>query len=436
MSLIHSASAECMKSELDLFTIPMTQHSIESYKYVETPPITAITKNGPLEFFIAGSGDTYVDLNRSLLYLTCKVTNTDGTDLAAGAAVGLINYPAATLFSQVDLSLGDKLISQSGSTYAYRAVLECLLNYSEPTLNSQFAAGLFRKDAAGRMDEADPNRDNEGLTWRSAYCERSRTFELMGHLHNDFAFQEKLLLNSVDMRIKLVRNKNEFVLMSSDPNPGYKLHILTALLYVKRRHVSPSVKLGHASALLQSNARYPLERVNVKVLSVPAGGRVSNQDNLFLGQVPKFIAIGFVHNEAFSGSYARNPFNFHHYDVESLNLSVDGVSYPSTPFRPLFPRQRCLREYFSLVEATDRGLRDQPLAISREDFSQGYCLFAFNLTPDESSGEYVSLIQSGHVRLDLRFRAPLPNTINIIVFAVFDNVLEINHKREVLMDYF
>ncbi|XP_036438335.1 uncharacterized protein F54H12.2-like [Colossoma macropomum] len=303
--------------------------------------------------------------------------------------------------------------------------------------------GIFYSGVGGHLRRSEPfafvphvQRDNEGLTWRSAYCERSRTFELMGHLHNDFAFQEKLLLNSVDVRIKLVRNKNEFVLMSSDPNPGYKLHILTALLYVKRIHVSPSVKLGHASALLQSNARYPLERVNVKVLSVPAGGRVSNQDNLFLGQVPKFIAIGFVHNEAFSGSYARNPFNFHHYDVESLNLSVDGVSYPSTPFRPLFPRQRCLREYFSLVEATDRGLRDQPLAISREDFSQGYCLFAFNLTPDESSGEHVSLIQSGHVRLDLRFRAPLPNTINIIVFAVFDNVLEIDHKREVLMDYF
>ena len=60
--------------------------------------------------------------------------------------------------------------------------------------------------------------------------------------------------------------------MSSDPNPGYKLPILSALMYVIRIHVSPSVKLGHASALLKSNAKYPLESVNVKVLRVPAVG--------------------------------------------------------------------------------------------------------------------------------------------------------------------
>ena len=48
-------SEECVKSELDLFTIPMTQMAIEN-TYVEVPPISAISDTAPLEFFIAGNG--------------------------------------------------------------------------------------------------------------------------------------------------------------------------------------------------------------------------------------------------------------------------------------------------------------------------------------------------------------------------------------------
>ena len=44
------------------------------------------------------------------------------------------NYPGATLFSQVDVSLGDRLISQGSNTYPYRCIIECLMNYDRQTL--------------------------------------------------------------------------------------------------------------------------------------------------------------------------------------------------------------------------------------------------------------------------------------------------------------
>ena len=48
MAFLHSLSAECTKSELDIFTLPYTQTSIEKDTYVEIPPLSAITDNGPL----------------------------------------------------------------------------------------------------------------------------------------------------------------------------------------------------------------------------------------------------------------------------------------------------------------------------------------------------------------------------------------------------
>ncbi len=54
MALFHNMSEECIKSELDLFTVPMTQTSIEKNTYVEIPPLSAITDSSPIEFLLRG----------------------------------------------------------------------------------------------------------------------------------------------------------------------------------------------------------------------------------------------------------------------------------------------------------------------------------------------------------------------------------------------
>ena len=124
----------------------MTQLSIEDKVYTEIMPLSAITENGPIEFFIPGDGEKYLDLNDNLQHLRAKITNADGTDLLNDAPVGLINYPLNTLFSQFDVTLGDRLISQSRATHTYRAMIKTLLNFSEDALKSQFSAGLYYKD--------------------------------------------------------------------------------------------------------------------------------------------------------------------------------------------------------------------------------------------------------------------------------------------------
>ena len=44
-------------------------------------------------------------------------------------------------------------------------------------------------------------------------------------------------------------------------------------------------------------------------------------------------------------------------------------------------------------------------------------------------------MKHGNVRLDLKFGTALPNTINIIAYAVFESVLEIDKSRNVIIDY-
>ncbi|XP_062835853.1 uncharacterized protein F54H12.2-like [Anolis carolinensis] len=435
MAFIHGCSEECTKSELDLFHIGATQTSIERSLYIEVPPLTALTEAAPLDFFIAGNGEDYMDLNNTLLYLTCKVVNEDGTNLPNDAAVGLVNYPIASIFSQLDVTLGDRLISQSNNCYPYRAYIESVLNYCEDTLATQFTAGLFYKDDAGEHESTELDGENDGFIKRATLGAGSRKIDLMGHLHADLFFQEKLLLNGVDVKIKLTRNKNAFCLMSNDANKRYKLHILSASLFVKKVKLTPGVRLGHAEALLTSNAKYPVDRVSMKVFSIPVGSRVSNQENLFLGQLPKQVVIGLVDNDSFSGAYNKNPFNFKHYDINFAALYLDGEQYPMKPFQPNFEEDNCVREYMSLVQTAGKHMKDSALLINREEYAKGYTLFAFDLTPDQECADHYSLIKTGNLRAELRFAKPLPTTVNMLVYGVFDNVIEINHRRNVLFDY-
>lgn len=435
MALVHHLSQECVKSELDLFTVPYTQTSIDKSLYVEIPPLSALSDTAPLEFYIAGNGEDYLDLNNTLLRLACKITKADNTDLDVNSPVSIINYPIATIFSQVDVSLGERLISQSSSTYPYRSLIEVLLNYGKETLESQFSAGMYFKDTAGNMDVGDPAGANEGLRQRCVYTRRSHVFELLGPLHSDIFFQEKLMLNGIDVKIKMIRASDRFCLMAGDANQ-YKLHLLEASLYVKKVKVSPDVKIGHAQALMTSNAKYPIERVAVKVYSIPRGLRVSNQENMFLGQLPKFVVIGLTDNDAFSGDYVKNPFNFKHFDANFIALYVDGEQIPSKPFQPNYANtHNSVREYYSLIQATGRHLKDKPLIIDRSDYSRGYTLYAFDLTPDQEAGDHFSLVKTGNMRLEMRFSVPLPDTVNLIIYAVFENVIEVSQQRAVLFDY-
>ena len=434
MALIHNQSTECMKSELDLFTVPMTQTSIEKNTYHEISPLAAITDTSPIEFFITGSSEDYIDLNNSYIQVQAKITKGDGANLAADAKVGFVNYPGTALFSQVDIILGDTLVSHASNTYPYRGMLECLLNYGQDTLNSQFETGLWAKDTAGHMDVTDPAGDNAGLTKRALYTAESRQVDIIAPIHADMFFQEKLLIHGVDIKIKFIRAKDEFCLMAAAADRGCKVKIIGASLYIKKVSVAPGVRLAHAKALTHTNLKYPIDRVCLKTVSIPVGSRECNHDNLFLGQIPKFLVICFIDNEAMTGSYTRNPYNFHHHDMEYLNIIADGRAYPGKPFQPSFATGQYVREYYQLYQATGRQLKDRGCAITRDDFGAGYTLFCFNLEPDEGCGNHVSLVKSGNVRVEARFRGALGRTVNMLCYAVYDSVIEVNNRRQVLVD--
>ena len=94
-----------------------------------------------------------------------------------------------------------------------------------------------------------------------------------------------------------------------------------------------------------------------------------------------------------------------------------------------------IRAYDSLFGGTGKLYRNEGLFISREDYGNGYALYAFDLTADLGKDDHFSLVRQGSVRVALKFVTALASTVTVVAYAKFENVIEVDRDRNVVFDF-
>ena len=430
-------SCECSKAELELFTVPPTNISMEKGIYVENMPISSLTNGNPIEFNISSS-EEYIDVGRTVLYIKVKITkNAKEEDITDGdAKVGPVNLWMHSLFSQVDVKLNGKLVTPSVNTYPYRAYLETLLSYGSDAKESQLTSELWYQDSAP-MDAINPHEENltnEGFVARGNLTAQSKSVEMIGRLHCDIFQQDRYLLNGMEMQVKLIPSKEKFHLMGD--GTAWTTVIEDACLYVRKVKLNPSIPVQHNKLLSQGKfAKYPIRRGVVTSFTISQNSLSTNKDNVIMGQLPRRMVVGMVSNSAFNGAMNACPFNFKNYDVNYVSLYVDGTQFPSKPLTPAFEDGQYLRSYMTLFEGTGMLHDNRGHGIDRANYKDGFALYAFDLTPDMAEGGHVDPIKHGTVRMELHFKKQLPETVNVIVYSEYDNLIQVDRVKNIVLDY-
>ena len=127
-----------------------------------------------------------------------------------------------------------------------------------------------------------------------------------------------------------------------------------------------------------------------------------------------------VNNESYTGNYKKNPFNFKHFDVREVAVYVN----EKTLLQPM--NLNFLEGYRSLFTTTGEINRDEGIGLSRREYSNGYSLIGFDLSTALCTGPHQELIKEGSIRITLEFAKALLNTITVLVYAEFDNVIKVN----------
>ena len=437
-AIIHRESKICAQSELDLFDVPPTLGQVEKITCIGYRPSSTLSDSDVIEFFVSGTGDEYIDLQGTKLHLQVKIQKQDGTPIplqAEGVAeVVPQNNFLHTMFSQLDVFLNEKLVSTSNNLYPYRAYLENLLNHGSDATDSHLTCALYYPETAGKLDTF--SNENTSISYRQRDAYRKEMFDMIGNLHSDMFHQNRYLLNNVDVKVRLMRSRNEFCLMSNTTTGKYKIIVHSATLFVHKVKVAPSLMLAHAQLLSKQPARYPFHRVEMKSFSIPIGTMAVNRDNLVLGQLPTHVIIGLVDADALNGNYKKNPFNFAHKNIDYLSLQVGSEQIPSSPLQPNFDEKLYIREYQQLLDALGYWHTDRGIEISRDTYPEGFTLFGFNLTPtSRQCSEAFNLLKQGNLQLNIKFKKALTASTSVICHMTFENMMEIDQSRNVMFDY-
>ena len=91
--------------------------------------------------------------------------------------------------------------------------------------------------------------------------------------------------------------------------------------------------------------------------------------------------------------------------------------------------------YQTLFSGINTLYQDVGNQIDRQEYEDGYSLFAFDLSPDLSFGTHFNLVKRSNPRLELQFGVALPTTVNVVVYSEFESILEVDGSHNILIDY-
>jgi hypothetical protein len=418
--------------ELDLFSTPPTQTSVNRVYYQDVRPLSQINgKDGPIDFHISNGGNDYIDLKKTRLYVKGKIVNsTDGSDVKVDAKLVPVQLLLHSLFNQIDVTLGDKLVSVSANTYSYKAYFQTLLSHGEAAKRGQLEAQLWTTETGNNLNSGDPaGQGNVGLQKRYAVTKESNVFDMEGPLAEDIFDIDKYLLNGVNITLKMYRNKPGFYLISDEQDPDFHFEILDIVIRVCKVAVDSGVLLAHNTALAKNTAKYPYKRRYCKMVTISPGHTTYVWDNMFNSFCPTRLLIGFGTAIATGGNVALNPYAFNIHPVSSITVYVDGETTAVKGLR--LSDSTFVSAFNNLFEVWDRS--DGDLGIHKENFGKGNALYAYEIEPF-SSGNYLSLLKSANVRMEVMFANALTTSYSVIVYAEFPALLEIDKTRAVYLE--
>lgn len=437
MSLIHPLSAPAAPECLELFKLPDTQTAVLKRYQVEVAPVSS-QPAGPLEFHIRTDSPEYCDLSEVKLYGRVRIVNENGSALIDTDVAYLVNLYAQTMFKQVDVKIGNQIISLPQQMYGYKVIIKNILMKSDASKTTQLDAQGYYKPPLGHMDTI---KDDEAplINKRSMLFSFSKWVDFEVLLDEECLKTGRYLLNNVDLSFKFTLAPYNQVIMAEAESKNYKFEISDAKLKIPMITVSPGVILGHANALKSGNALYPYTRVEMMNHSIAQGESNINIYNISRKTVPSRLVFGIVSADAFNGNYKKNPFNFKPYSITSVSVVVNDMVANGSPLDVNFNERsaggrKYVVAYNQMFDVTGTLGRDFGNGININDFKNGYTLFCYNLEPFTNPGKYFNLMRTGFVRMNIQLSKPLEETCVLIIYTEHQDMYQIDAARNVIVN--
>lgn len=446
--------------KLDLFRVPDIDYNYQNYRISTYSPIgTGIT---PLEFIVGGLED-FVDLTRSYFTIQLTLETATGKPIKADADdqsdanqvffVYPVNNFAHSLVKQLNVRLNGMLLSPQTDTYAYKAYIETLLNYTKQEgatlLAPQGWVNQINVPAkiASTNEGTDDKPNTTGWAWNATPVNAIKTFAKKFHEKAEVSLvlrpamelfhAPRLLIPQVEMKFQFSFHSQDFFLFGTKMTGKQAIVLKPSNLKMEfhccRVGLNPSVRQDLLTQRLTNNTMTPMVRSELRSYTFAGDTTRFQQDKIFSGRVPDRVIVGLVESTAFNGSLQMYPFAFQKFGVTRIRQVISGEEYPYSEALELNGTDgaKDLVGYFHLLQASGAVANSREFMITPEDwgYNNNCNLFMWcNVPSGNADGPRMNPRQAGDLRIDIDFNTAPGKNITVLVWGEFEAILQIDPK--------
>ena len=160
------------------------------------------------------------------------------------------------------------------------------------------------------------------FTRRMKMLSRPDGFMLYGKLGVDFFSTSELLYPNKEVRLRLIRARPTFYMISDNPNGSFG--IVDCSLYTRRIALKDHYHKKRMDMLAYSPVEFNYLETLAKTFFIPAIQNQFIQENIFNNAPVRRIAIAMNTNSAFTGSYNENPFWYQQFELRQSRILRGG----------------------------------------------------------------------------------------------------------------
>ena len=411
--------------------VPIVDDVLSSHEQ-EIYPTTSLDENC-IEFEFQTDRNYYVDLRQSFLALKLKFVKGRGYDTYESkekkkehkdesvvftetgddsdqeeevARVTYVNNIMHSIFPNVEVYINNQQIYNSNGLYAHKSYI-----------SNNFKAAISEYKGVLHCEGYDDEQDPEDIAnplpdpffrRRMKLLSRPDGFMLYGKLGIDFFSTSELLYPNMKSRLRLIRARPNFYMISDNPNVS--LGIVDCSLYTRCIALKDDYHKKRMDMLAYAPVEYNYLETLAKTFIIPARQNQSIQENIFNNAPIRRIAIAMNTISAFTGSFTENPFWYQQFDLRQIRILRGGQ-----PIVDFDTADNC-RLYVTTMKAMN--FQDDIPSIPIDDFKDHYVL-VFDLTSMQDATEnchYPELVGEP-LRLELILTNPLENVTELIVLG-------------------
>ena len=243
---------------------------------------------------------------------------------------------------------------------------------------------------------------------RMKMLSRPDVLMLYGKLGVDFFSTSELLYPNMKFRLRLMRARPNFYMISDNPNVS--LGIVDCSLYTRRIALKDDYHIKRMDMLAYTPVDFNYLETLAKTFIIPARQNQFIRENIFNNAPVRRIAIAMNTNSALTGSNTENPFWYQQFDLRQIRILGGG--------QPIVDFDAADNCHLYVTTMKEMNFQDEIPSVPIDNFKDHYEL-VFGLTSMQDATEnchYPELVGEP-LRLELNYTFPLEHVTELTVLG-------------------